>query len=124
MALPRRKLRRTSVRKWPVNWRSTLTTVRRCPRLTSRKFPCRCRAIALVCYTFTNRLLHIHENCPGVLTAINTIFAKQGINIAAQYLQTSADIGYMVIDVETDAANTALQLMKAIPGTISARLLF
>jgi D-3-phosphoglycerate dehydrogenase len=35
------------------------------------------------------RLLHIHENRPGVLTAINQIFAEQGINIAAQYLQTT-----------------------------------
>lgn len=70
------------------------------------------------------RLLHIHENRPGVLTRINQIFAEQGINIAAQYLQTTAEIGYVVIDVETDGANTALQLMKAIPGTIRARLLF
>ncbi|EHD20040.1 MULTISPECIES: phosphoglycerate dehydrogenase [Brenneria] len=70
------------------------------------------------------RLLHIHENRPGVLTQINQIFAEQGINIAAQYLQTSAEIGYVVIDVETDGAHTALQLMKAIPGTIRARLLY
>ncbi|MCL2894197.1 phosphoglycerate dehydrogenase [Brenneria tiliae] len=70
------------------------------------------------------RLLHIHENRPGVITKINQIFAEQGINIAAQYLQTSAEIGYVVIDVETDCAHTALQLMKAIPGTIRARLLY
>jgi len=73
-----------------------------------------------------SRLLHIHENRPGVLTSINQIFAEQGINIAAQYLQTSPQIGYVVIDVETDTAtlSTALQLMKAIPGTIRARLLY
>ncbi|WP_192457862.1 phosphoglycerate dehydrogenase [Musicola keenii] len=71
-----------------------------------------------------SRLLHIHENRPGVMTQINNIFAAQGINIAAQYLQTSAEIGYVVIDVETDGADTALQLMKAIPGTIRARLLY
>jgi D-3-phosphoglycerate dehydrogenase len=71
-----------------------------------------------------SRLLHIHENRPGILNSINTIFAEQGINIAAQYLQTSADIGYVVIDVQTDGADTALQLMKAIPGTIRARLLY
>jgi len=72
------------------------------------------------------RLLHIHENRPGVLTRINQIFAEQGINIAAQYLQTSPEVGYVVIDAETDTAtlNTALQLMKAIPGTIRARLLY
>ncbi|QWA12009.1 phosphoglycerate dehydrogenase [Sodalis ligni] len=71
-----------------------------------------------------SRLLHIHENRPGILTRINQIFAEQSINIAAQYLQTTADIGYVVIDVETDAENTALQLLKAIPGTIRARLLY
>ncbi|WP_075182265.1 phosphoglycerate dehydrogenase [Pantoea sp. 1.19] len=73
-----------------------------------------------------SRLLHIHENRPGVLTAINQIFAEQGINIAAQYLQTTPYMGYVVIDVdaqESVAAN-ALQLMKAIPGTIRARLLY
>ncbi|AJC67754.1 MULTISPECIES: phosphoglycerate dehydrogenase [Dickeya] len=71
-----------------------------------------------------SRLLHIHENRPGIMTQINNIFAEQGINIAAQYLQTSPTIGYVVIDVETDGADTALQLMKAIPGTIRARLLY
>ncbi|WP_074012352.1 phosphoglycerate dehydrogenase [Candidatus Sodalis sp. SoCistrobi] len=71
-----------------------------------------------------SRLLHIHENRPGVLTRINQIFAEQGINIAAQYLQTTPEIGYVVIDVETAAEDTALQLMKAIQGTIRARLLY
>ncbi|MFP1736498.1 phosphoglycerate dehydrogenase [Lonsdalea quercina] len=71
-----------------------------------------------------SRLLHIHENRPGIMTQLNTIFANEGINIAAQYLQTSADIGYVVIDVVTDSADTALQLMKSVPGTIRARLLY
>ena len=71
-----------------------------------------------------SRLLHIHENRPGILTRINQIFAEQSINIAAQYLQTTPEIGYVVIDVETDAENAALQLLKAIPGTIRARLLY
>ncbi|BAE75284.1 D-3-phosphoglycerate dehydrogenase [Sodalis glossinidius str. 'morsitans'] len=71
-----------------------------------------------------SRLLHIHENRPGVLTRINQIFAELGINIAAQYLQTTPEIGYVVIDVETAAKDTALQLMKAISGTIRARLLY
>lgn len=62
------------------------------------------------------RLMHIHENRPGVLTALNKIFAEQGVNIAAQYLQTSAQMGYVVIDIEADedVAEKALQAMKAI----------
>ncbi len=75
----------------------------------------------------TRRLLHIHENRPGILTAINQIFAKPGINIAAQYLQTHGEMGYVVIDVEipdTSDIEKALQLMRAIPGTVRARLLY
>ncbi|NJC99393.1 phosphoglycerate dehydrogenase [Candidatus Erwinia dacicola] len=73
-----------------------------------------------------SRLMHIHENCPGVLTAINLIFADQDINISAQYLQTTPQMGYVVIDVDAsqDEADKALQLMKTIPGTIRARLLY
>lgn len=73
----------------------------------------------------SSRLLHIHENRPGILTQINQIFAEEGVNIAAQYLQTSAEIGYVVIDIEatTEDAAVALQRMKAIEGTIRARLL-
>ena len=67
-----------------------------------------------------------YGSVPGVLTAINQIFAAQSINIAAQYLQTSPQMGYVVIDIEAeeDVAQQALQAMKAIPGTIRARLLF
>ena len=72
------------------------------------------------------RLLHIHENRPGILTALNQIFAAQNINIAAQYLQTTPQMGYVVIDIEADGdvAQQALLAMKAIPGTIRARLLY
>jgi D-3-phosphoglycerate dehydrogenase len=70
-----------------------------------------------------SRLLHIHKNRPGILTQINTIFAEEGINIAAQYLQTAAEIGYVVIDVETERSEEALIKLKSIEGTIRSRIL-
>ncbi|AJR07515.1 phosphoglycerate dehydrogenase [Photobacterium gaetbulicola] len=70
-----------------------------------------------------SRLLHIHENRPGILNQITTIFASEGINIAAQYLQTGPEIGYVVIDVETERSEQALAKLKAIDGTIRARIL-
>lgn len=70
-----------------------------------------------------SRLLHIHENRPGILTQINTIFAEAGINIAGQYLQTNAEMGYVVIDVEAERSEEALEKVKAVPGTIRARIL-
>jgi D-3-phosphoglycerate dehydrogenase / 2-oxoglutarate reductase len=70
-----------------------------------------------------SRLLHIHENRPGILNKITTIFAAEGINIAAQYLQTTPEIGYVVIDVETARSEEALEKLKDIEGTIRARIL-
>ena len=70
-----------------------------------------------------SRLLHVHENRPGVLTQINQAFAQHGINIAAQYLQTDDKIGYVVIDVDTDQSEVALKELSAVEGTIRARIL-
>ncbi len=72
----------------------------------------------------TSRLLHIHHNRPGTLIKINQAFAEKGINIAAQYLQTTADIGYVVMEVETHQADEAFDQLKAIDGTIRTRLLY
>ncbi|HNB20431.1 MAG TPA: phosphoglycerate dehydrogenase, partial [Agitococcus sp.] len=41
-----------------------------------------------------HRLLHIHNNVPGVLSAINRVFAENNINISAQSLMTNEAIGY------------------------------
>ena len=70
-----------------------------------------------------SRLLHIHENRPGVLNQINQTFAEKGINIEAQYLQTTADIGYVVVDVEANKADEGLAQLQNIKGTIKTRLL-
>ena len=80
--------------------------------------------VTLTPHSNTSRLLHIHKNRPGVLIQINQAFSAKGINIAAQYLQTSAEIGYVVMEVDSDRAEDALIEMKAIEGTIRTRLLF
>ncbi|MGJ8693714.1 MAG: phosphoglycerate dehydrogenase [Thalassotalea sp.] len=71
----------------------------------------------------TSRLLHIHKNQPGIMTKINQAFADNNVNIAAQYLQTDAEIGYVVIDIESENSAQALKNLKAIEGTIRARIL-
>ena len=79
--------------------------------------------VALPEHTGRSRLLHIHRNQPGILTKINQAFAEKSINIAAQYLQTNDELGYVVIDVETDHAEIAFEQLKSIEGTIRARIL-
>jgi D-3-phosphoglycerate dehydrogenase len=70
-----------------------------------------------------SRLLHIHQNRPGVLTQINQAFADKQINILAQYLQTIESIGYVVIDVEANRADEAYSELMQIEGTIKSRIL-
>jgi D-3-phosphoglycerate dehydrogenase len=74
-----------------------------------------------------HRLLHIHRNQPGVLSRINGVFSRHDVNIAGQYLQTNANIGYVVIDVETQKRSATDPLkteLASLPATIRSRLLY
>jgi D-3-phosphoglycerate dehydrogenase len=88
--------------------------------LTSVNFP----EVALPPHPNHHRLLHVHENRPGVLSAINSVFAENHINIGSQFLQTSDKIGYVVIDVDRDYSDMALEKLSEIEGTIRCRVLF
>lgn len=80
--------------------------------------------VALPGNTNVHRILHIHKNVPGVMNAINKIFAENNINISGQYLQTVEEVGYVVIDVSADASELALEKIKQVEGTIRARVLY
>jgi len=71
-----------------------------------------------------HRLLHIHNNIPGVLSAINLVFAENGINISAQSLMTNDSIGYLVMDVDAEYSELALAKLQQVNGTIRTRVLF
>jgi D-3-phosphoglycerate dehydrogenase len=71
-----------------------------------------------------HRILHIHNNVPGVLSEINTQLSKHNINILAQYLKTNDEIGYVVLDVDKKLSSQAFQLLKEVKQTIKVRLLY
>lgn len=80
--------------------------------------------VSLPAHPGKHRLLHIHENQPGILSQINSIFSENGINISSQYLQTNDKVGYVVMDVDIDASELALASLNEIQGTIKSRVLF
>jgi len=80
--------------------------------------------VTLPAYSGKHRLLHIHQNRPGVLSEINIVFAKNGININSQYLQTNNEVGYVVMDVDAEHSKEALNRLNEIDGTIRCRVLF
>lgn len=71
-----------------------------------------------------HRILHIHKNVPGVLSAINNCVSALDLNIAGQYLNTNEHIGYVVIDVDQDFGDVLLDELRAIEHTLKARVLY
>jgi len=80
--------------------------------------------VALPEHDGCHRLLHIHRNIPGVMGAINNIFSDIGVNIAAQYLQTNEHVGYVVIDIDAEYSEVALEKLTALEATLRCRVLF
>ena len=88
--------------------------------LSSINFP----EVALPTHFGKHRLLHIHKNIPGVLGSINQVFSENNINISGQYLQTNDQVGYVVIDVDAEHSEIALEKLRKIEGTIRCRVLY
>jgi D-3-phosphoglycerate dehydrogenase / 2-oxoglutarate reductase len=80
--------------------------------------------IALQANSSKQRFLHIHKNVPGVLGEINHYFSSRGINISAEYLQTDPDIGYVILETESELDSSVLKDLKNIPHTIRVRILY
>jgi len=79
--------------------------------------------VSLPDHGLTRRIMHIHKNEPGVLKNINQVFYGNEVNIAAQYLQTEGEIGYVVMDVESEDVSALIQELARIPATIRTRIL-
>jgi D-3-phosphoglycerate dehydrogenase len=72
----------------------------------------------------THRILHIHENIPGVLSEINSRLSERNINITGQYLKTNEEIGYVILDIDTELSRRAFDILKEVRGTIKTRMVY
>jgi D-3-phosphoglycerate dehydrogenase len=72
----------------------------------------------------THRILHIHRNVPGVLGEINSRLSSRGINIVGQYLNTNAEIGYVILDIESKLSKQAFSILRDVPGTLRSRIVY
>lgn len=71
-----------------------------------------------------HRLIHIHNNVPGILAKINKALADHGINIVGQYLITNEQIGYVITDINKGYDKEVIQELRAIENTIKFRVLY
>ena len=88
--------------------------------ISSVNFP----EVALPEHAGSHRLLQIHHNVPGIMSAINDVFSQNNLNVSAQFLQTNETVGYVVIDVDAEYSDMALVKLANIEGTIRSRVLF
>ncbi len=71
-----------------------------------------------------HRLIHIHENKPGIIAKINNIFAHHNINIVGQHLKTNEIIGYVITDIDKEYGPEVIKELKEIEHTIRFRVLY
>lgn len=71
-----------------------------------------------------HRLIHIHQNIPGVLANINSILASNDVNILGQYLKTNEQIGYVITDIDKIYNKLVVDELRRVTGTIKFRILY
>ncbi len=71
-----------------------------------------------------HRVVHIHENVPGILARINQVLASREMNVSGQYLKTNEKVGYVITDVGRDYNEGVVQELEEIPRTIRVRVLY
>jgi D-3-phosphoglycerate dehydrogenase / 2-oxoglutarate reductase len=69
------------------------------------------------------RLVHLHQNVPGVLASINRVLAEHGVNVEGQLLRTRDEYGYVLTDVGSEFSEDMLAELLAMPVTIRLRTL-
>jgi D-3-phosphoglycerate dehydrogenase / 2-oxoglutarate reductase len=79
--------------------------------------------IALPAPAGTHRLVHLHQNVPGVLASINRVLAEHGVNVEGQLLRTRDEFGYVLTDIGSAYSEEVLAELRAMPVTIRLRTL-
>ena len=80
--------------------------------------------VALPSHPGKHRILHIHQNIPRMMGAINKVFADNKINVSGQFLQTNETVGYVVIDIDAEHSELALSKLQEVEGTMRCRILY
>jgi D-3-phosphoglycerate dehydrogenase len=79
--------------------------------------------LALPARPDAHRIVHLHQNVPGVLATINGVLAEHKVNIEGQLLGTRGDLGYAITDIAVDYPPGVSDDLAAMPETVRLRVL-
>jgi D-3-phosphoglycerate dehydrogenase len=68
-----------------------------------------------------HRLVHLHQNVPGVLAAINRVLADHGVNVEGQLLRTRDELGYVLTDIGSQYSDEVLAELRDMDVTVRLR---
>lgn len=71
-----------------------------------------------------HRILNIHRNVPGVLSAINKIVGDVHANIESQVLATDPNTGYLIMDLDRSLSEEVRAAVAALPTSVRTRILY
>ncbi len=71
----------------------------------------------------THRLVNVHRNVPGVLRDINRIVSDRNANIRSQLLATDNNVGYLIMDLDSDVVREVSSDIAALQTSIRTRVL-
>ena len=66
------------------------------------------------------RLVHLHRDQPGMLSALNNVLAAAGLNVTQLHLETGRGVGVAVVDVSDVPDARTLAAARRVPGTLAA----
>ncbi|HWC35285.1 MAG TPA: phosphoglycerate dehydrogenase [Mycobacteriales bacterium] len=79
--------------------------------------------LALPARSDAHRIVHLHQNVPGVLATINGLLAEHKVNIEGQLLGTRGELGYVITDIAVDYPPDVTGDLAAMPETVRLRVL-
>jgi D-3-phosphoglycerate dehydrogenase len=68
------------------------------------------------------RIMHVHRNVPGVLSTMHGHFARESVNINAEYLQSDPHTSYVILDVDPFEGDGIVRALESLPETVRMRV--
>ncbi|HEU4409154.1 MAG TPA: phosphoglycerate dehydrogenase [Polyangiaceae bacterium] len=71
-----------------------------------------------------HRILNVHRNVPGVMSAITRIVSEEKANIRGQMLATDPNIGFLVMDLDQEVSRAVTDAIRRLPTDIRTRIVY